>query len=726
MTEEFQFPEPQTLAAISYLQHMVPNQWDLAAIPPDGGRPEFRTFTPTEVQAAIAWIEERQGHVGLYYHVNEIRSEIRNRKATKADIARVRYLHVDIDVNDDVALQSIRSFVPAPTTIVFSGGGYQALWKLREPSIEFDRVEHINMAIALALGGDKCHNVDRLLRLPGTINLPNAKKRTAGRVPVLAKTYDMTLDSSRIYSLDDFPQGEESGSPKNTQTSDPTVVPLGLEVLPPSVSPFARTLIEHGDDPKQPRNTTKPHFRSRSEAVFRAAGELARNGCSEGEIAGVLINPELGISQSILEKKRPAQYALRQARKAIEAVSNGWPNVDRGGKPAATLPNTVLALRRLGLSFSHDLFRHRKVVNGYALEEHQGEITDDACAMLRATIIDAFNFDPRAENVRDAVTQLCLEHAFHPIRQFLVDLIWDEKPRLDDWMITYLGAEDTELNRAIGKILLVAAVRRVREPGVKFDTIVILEGRQGTGKSTALQVLAGPGNHSDNEILTLDTKAQIEAMEGVWIFELSEMSGLNKSEVERMKAFASRNVDRARMSYGRFSEARGRQTIFVGTTNEHKYLKDRTGNRRFLPVKTGVIDLEALRSDRDQLWAETAALEAQRASITLPQELWATAAREQEERLEDDPWLEKLAAVNGKANGDEARVLTADLLGEVLGIPFERQHNGHSKRLAALMRELGWETGKFKLQGKALRGFRRPKPSDHIDDKSPVDHRQKF
>ena len=86
----------------------------------------------------------------------------------------------------------------------------------------------------------------------------------------------------------------------------------------------------------------------------------------------------------------------------------------------------------------------------------------------------------------------------------------------------------------------------------------------------------------------------MEAMEGVWICELSEISGLNKSEVEKTKAFASRQFDRARMSYGRFSEARGRQTIFVGTTNEHKYLKDRTGNRRFLPVQTGTIDLEAL------------------------------------------------------------------------------------------------------------------------------------
>lgn len=212
----------------------------------------------------------------------------------------------------------------------------------------------------------------------------------------------------------------------------------------------------------------------------------------------------------------------------------------------------------------------------------------------------------------------------------------------------------------------------------------------------------------------------MEAMEGVWIYELSEMSGLNKSEVERMKAFASRDVDRARMSYGRFSEARGRQTIFIGTTNEHKYLKDCTGNRRFLPVKTDTIDLEALRRDRDQLWAEAARLEAEGESIILPQELWAIAAVEQDERLEDDPWQEKLSTVRGRAAGDEVRVYTAELLGELLAIPIERQHNGHGKRLTALMRELGWEPGKFKVAGKTMRGFHRPKPDGHIDDNSPL------
>ena len=382
--------------------------------------------------------------------------------------------------------------------------------------------------------------------------------------------------------------------------------------------------------------------------------------------------------------------------------------------------NATIALQRLDLSFALDLFRHRKVGNGTLLEEQQGEISDDACARLRGVIIQEFNFDPKADNVRDAVTQLCLDHTFHPIRQFLDGLIWDGVPRLDRLLISYMGAEDTPLNEAIGRIMLLAAARRVREPGVKFDTVVILEGKQGTGKSTALQILAGPGNHSDNEILTLDTKGQMEAMEGVWIFELSEVSGLNRSEVQKTKAFASRGVDRARMAYGRYSEARPRQTIFVGTTNEYKYLKDRTGGRRFLPVKTGTIDLEALRRDRDQLWAEAAVREAQGEEITLPQELWEAAAVEQEERLEDDPWLERLAMVRGRASGDVVRASTSELLSEVLGIETSRQHSGHAKRLHELMRSLGWEQDKFKLAGKTIRGLSRPKPEGHVDDTTPI------
>jgi hypothetical protein len=712
------FPEHDTDETVEFLERMFPNQPRHLVAFTQTGRVEAETFRASEDEEMREWIEERQGEDNLYFHVNGLRPAVRHKKASKDDVLAGLFVHVDID--DPNAEERLLNFSPPPTAVVFSGGGYHGYWKLKDSTDDLVRVETINVSVAKSVGGDNCHNIDRIMRLPGTVNIPNAKKQANGRKPTLARV--VKVDWSLTYSLDDFPQGDgpEPAGPKGAIAQDLPVIPIDMDTLPLSVLPVTRTLIELGDDPERPRDKPGARFRSRSETVFRVACDLARAGCPVDVIAGVLINPALGISRSVLEKKKPVPYALRQARSALATVSDGWPDCDKSGNLKVTMRNTVVALQRLGLTFSHDLFRHRKVVNGATLDEHEGEISDDACAVLRKFIIDAFGFDPKAENVRDAVTQLCLEHSFHPIRQMLDGLHWDGVERVDRWLITYFGVEDTPLNRAIGRILLIAAVRRVREPGVKFDTIIVLEGKQGTGKSTALRILAGPGNHSDNELLTLDTKAQMEAMEGVWIYELSEMSGLKKSEVERMKAFASRDVDRARMSYGRFSEARGRQTIFVGTTNEHKYLKDRTGNRRFLPVKTGTIELEALRRDRDQLWAEATKLEAEGESIVLAQELWAVAAAEQEERLEDDPWQEKLSTVRGRAVGDEVRVLTADLLGEVLGIPIERQHNGHAKRLTALMRELGWEPAKFKIAGKSPRGFRRPTPEGHVDDNSPI------
>ena len=184
-------PKPDTREAIEFLNRFVPSdRWDLAAIPPDGGKPQFRTFHPGEHDKAFEWIESYQGTAGLYYHVNQLRASARNIKAKKPDVAAVRALHVDIDINNDATLFALRRFVPTPTVIVFSGGGYQALWRLAQPSTEFDRAERINMWIAQQLGGDNCHNIDRLLRLPGTINLPNAIKRAAGRVPVVARVVE--------------------------------------------------------------------------------------------------------------------------------------------------------------------------------------------------------------------------------------------------------------------------------------------------------------------------------------------------------------------------------------------------------------------------------------------------------------------------------------------------------------------------------------------------------
>jgi len=329
-------------------------------------------------------------------------------------------------------------------------------------------------------------------------------------------------------------------------------------------------------------------------------------GCSVEQIAGVLVNPAHGVSQSILEKRKPSEYAMRQAKQALAVVSSTWPDLTKEGRPRPSMRNAMLAMQRLELRFAHDLFRHRKTIEGRLIQEYQGSLSDDACSALRHMIIEQFGFDPGKDPTRDAAETLAIGNRFHPIRDYLTGLRWDGASRLDGWMTEYLGADATPLNAAIGRIVLIAAVRRVREPGAKFDSILVLEGEQGVGKSSAIKILAGPENFSDQNILTLDPKAQMELLEGVWIYELCGLEGLSRAETSKVKAFASRSADHSRPAYARFKESRPRQTIFIGTANDDKYLRDMTGNRRFWPVKVGKIDLEALQRDHDQLFAEAA------------------------------------------------------------------------------------------------------------------------
>ena len=333
--------------------------------------------------------------------------------------------------------------------------------------------------------------------------------------------------------------------------------------------------------------------------------------------------------------------------------------------------------------------------------------------MLRHMIIEHFGFDSGKEPTRDAAETLAIQNPFHPIRDYLDSLRWDGEPRLDRWMTTYLGAEDTPLNTAIGRVMLIAAVRRVRDPGIKFDTILVLEGEQGVGKSSAIRVLARSENFSDQNILTLDPKTQMELLEGIWIYELCELEGLSRAETSKVKAFASRSVDQGRPAYGRFKETRPRQCVFIGTTNEDKYLRDMTGNRRFWPVTAGKIDLEALQRDRDQLFAEASHREEKGESLVLPEELWPVAQTEQEARLEDDPWIDILSELH-PSNLDQVagmvRVASGHLLEFPLGLEPNRQQQFHTTRLAAVMRKLGWHgPAPVKLEdGKVVRGYQRP------------------
>lgn len=229
------------------------------------------------------------------------------------------------------------------------------------------------------------------------------------------------------------------------------------------------------------------------------------------------------------------------------------------------------------------------------------------------------------------------DHPFHPIREYLDGLHWDGDRRVDTWTTVYLGSEASEYTAAVGSRWLIGAVARVMTPGCKNDCALILEGPQGAKKSTALRALGEPWFTDDlADIGSKDAQLQIR---GAWIIEWSELDAMSRVDISKIKAFMSRAIDRFRPPYGHRLIELPRESVFAGTTNSDSYLRDETGARRFWPVRCGVIDIDRLKQDRDQLWAEAVAQFREGASWWLDKQFLVEAAEvEQEERYEGGVW----------------------------------------------------------------------------------------
>jgi putative DNA primase/helicase len=248
--------------------------------------------------------------------------------------------------------------------------------------------------------------------------------------------------------------------------------------------------------------------------------------------------------------------------------------------------------------------------------------------------------------------------------------------------------EAAALNERLGVCWMVSAVARVMRPGCKVDTTLILVGDQGARKSTAIRILASGPWFADT-ILDLQNKDFYENIQGVWLYELQELDSLRHREWTRVKAVLSSQEDRWRRPYGRRTEAHQRQVCFVGTTNESQFLGDPTGARRFWPVRCrGVVDVEALERDRDQLWAEAVVRFKRGERWHLEGEEVAWAAAIADRFRHEDPWEEPVACWAG---GQERFTLTECWRG-ALNREGREAPRAESMRLADVLRRVGYET----------------------------------
>lgn len=209
------------------------------------------------------------------------------------------------------------------------------------------------------------------------------------------------------------------------------------------------------------------------------------------------------------------------------------------------------------------------------------------------------------ELILDAVYDACRAHTFDRATDYIRSLEWDMVPRLDSWISVVYGTEDTDYTRAVGSNFFKGMAKRIIEPGCKFDTVMILEGKQGVGKSTSLSIIASPKWHLETTLST-GSKDFFSQFQGKLIVEFSEGESLNRSETKQMKAVISTAVDTYRPAYGRIDKDFPRRCVFAMSTNqEGEYLKDETGNRRFYPIEVSDnINLKWLKENRDNLFAE--------------------------------------------------------------------------------------------------------------------------
>jgi len=219
-----------------------------------------------------------------------------------------------------------------------------------------------------------------------------------------------------------------------------------------------------------------------------------------------------------------------------------------------------------------------------------------------------YGFAPTAAQVAEAAEALARANGFHPVRNYLNSIVWDDVPRVDDWISDYIGAGKSPYIMRVSRWFLIGMVARVFDPGVKFDCCLVLEGSQGRGKSSMLRVLGGEW-FGDTD-LDLHNKDSMASIRGKWLYEFAELDSIARAEATRQKSFLSRQVDEYRPPYGRRDIRSPRQLVFSGTTNVNwGWNKDETGGRRFWPVECREdIDCDGLAKVRDQLFAEAVVL----------------------------------------------------------------------------------------------------------------------
>ena len=356
-----------------------------------------------------------------------------------------------------------------------------------------------------------------------------------------------------------------------------------------------------------------------------------------------------------------------------------------------------------------------------------GEIRNADALLLGKHLTDVYGLPSISKAaLEEAMQTVANTRPFHPIRDLLTGLQWDGKPRLDKWLIHVLGEQPDTLRpalaeylRLVGRFWILGMVYRVMEPGCKFDYCPVLEGTGGLRKSTLVEVLCSSQYFSDTPFEVGRGKEAQEQVQGLWLYEIAELTHFSKSEVGAIKAFISAKVDRYRVAYGTTVESFPRQCLLVGTTNEDAYLRDRTGNRRFWPIPVRqVINTEWVAKWREQLLAEAFALYLQGAVYTpnADEEKRLFSPMQESRLIETAVESELLHVLTrdpgngmlGQSVNNLADFVTMAQLTLALGVDAAKSTSGLQSQISGWMKHEGWERVKKMVNKVRAWGFVRP------------------
>lgn len=369
------------------------------------------------------------------------------------------------------------------------------------------------------------------------------------------------------------------------------------------------------------------------------------------------------------------------------------------GKVIKSLSNTALYLEchpELKGKLQFSMFHHQTFLTGEVPFLPPGRVNttwQDADDISLAVWLSR-NFCPNnRQEIPLAIDMVSRLTPFHPIRDYLSSLEWDQEERLEGWLHQYLGVPVSEYSMAVATRWMVAAVKRIFEPGCKCDYMLVLEGSQGKKKSWVLSALGCEWFVEDlSDVGSKDSKQQLQ---GAWIIEIAEIDKLSRQDAAAVKTFLTQREDRFRPAYGRRLEKFPRQCIFAGTVNPHIYLKDETGGRRYWPVKCSTIDLNGLQKVKSQLWAE--AYSKYRAGHSVYMEtdhLEKLAVAEQRERFATDTWhLDVSRYCQGRTTIYMDDILT------MLDIDKRDRNNSHSIRINKIMRSMDYHARRTRIGG---------------------------